>query len=486
MIIPEFWELPIMSRVSKISFFLLAGVVFAGPALADVQLTPTFKVGGDVKAQYQAFDNYDLGTASEDPTHISVMEAKMRAAWQPYDWLSFYTEGRGVKGSRIPTRITDDETGTPSTARDYLELRQFWGKTEFHQLPNWNLQFGRQRIRENRGFWWNRDIDAVRTNFDYTLMKGFVALAEDQAAYTTAKPDQPESEDGRLRLLVENSYQYQPDHFVEGRLAFERDHTDREAVNGLVKIDDEDREDLQLNWAGVRFTGKTLEQKSLGYRVDLAGVWGTIEQTNSTTGTNSGNRRISSHSDLDVRGWAMDSELTYQVKDMQMQPTFLAGYAYGSGDDATVSGTSHAFRQTGLQGNQGRLGGSGTTVRSYGEVLNPELTNLHILTAGVTVPVLISSDISVFYHDYYLVNKDGQMRSADISASLDGSGSHVGQALDVIGNFNVDKELGVDVAPLRTTNLRFSVGAFQAGTAYIKRGEDDVAFRGLMEFRVGF
>ena len=58
----------------------------------------------------------------------------------------------------------------------------------------------------------------------------------------------------------------------------------------------------------------------------------------------------------------------------------IAAYAWGSGEQG--NDRDGTFRQTGLQDNDAVLSGV-TSFRYYGELLDPELANLHILTAGI-------------------------------------------------------------------------------------------------------
>ncbi len=70
--------------------------------------------------------------------------------------------------------------------------------------------------------------------------------------------------------------------------------------------------------------------------------------------------------------------------DHKLKPSVTLGYALGSGDDASTSDVDESFRQTGLQDNSAKFNGV-TRLKYYGEVLNPELSNLSVLTAGVGI-----------------------------------------------------------------------------------------------------
>ena len=59
----------------------------------------------------------------------------------------------------------------------------------------------------------------------------------------------------------------------------------------------------------------------------------------------------------------------------------------------------HAFRQTGIQDNNDKFGGV-TSFKYYGELLEPELSNLHILTAGIGRRFGRRMSLDLIYHNY--------------------------------------------------------------------------------------
>lgn len=85
-----------------------------------------------------------------------------------------------------------------------------------------------------------------------------------------------------------------------------------------------------------------------------------------------------------LRGRAFDIGGVYTVSAWPMQPRATLGYAWGSGDGDARDGVDRRYRQTGLQSNEARLGGLYKR-RIYGAVLDPELSNLRVLSAGLGI-----------------------------------------------------------------------------------------------------
>src|SRR3990170_6062553 len=82
-----------------------------------------------------------------------------------------------------------------------------------------------------------------------------------------------------------------------------------------------------------------------------------------------------------LKGSAFDVGAQYRFLGLPLQPSVALSYAVGTGDANPDDDTNYEFRQTGLQSNEARFSGV-TQFKAYGEVLDPELTNLRIFTAG--------------------------------------------------------------------------------------------------------
>jgi alginate production protein len=187
---------------------------------------------------------------------------------------------------------------------------------------------------------------------------------------------------------------------------------------------------------------------------------------------------------LDVSAWAFDSGVALAPR-MIGSPVFTAGYSFGSGDDDATDGTDNEFRQTDLQGSSSRIGLERQQQKNYGEVLRPELSNIHILTAGVGVPVTEGTDIGLTYFNYHLAEDATSLRSSGISAPMNGTDKDIGQAADVIINVDIDKELDMSSRYVDDIGFRLVLGSFFAGDAYEPNTEDD-AYRIFTELRFRF
>lgn len=438
--------------------------------------------------QHILTDNRDLGQNNLNTGESFSVQPRVRIDAPIGEKTKFHTDVRALIVDSENGIGAEDDTGLSSTGEGFVELRELWLERDavFGHIPL-SLQVGRQRIREPRALWWNRDLDAVRFNYDSTLFKGFAGIGQNLASYRTNESDFGENQEDRFRAFAEGSWQYARNHFAEARILYEDDYSGIETVGTFVPANDIDAEDLNLTWIGGRLHGKKEFTDSaasfLDYRLDLIAVAGKEDVL--TTGFAAGNTRpVTQSRTRDVLAYAVDAGVNMRLKG-EHGPQLTLNYAFGSGDANPNDGRDEGFKQSGLHGNSSRLGLSSTGVRNYGEVLRPELSNLHVLSAGLGVPVWDASDISLFYHYYRLDEAATQLRLDGLSANLNGQDRFLGQGADLIINTHLLDAMSIKSSVIDDARLRINLGAFKAGDAY-GAGEGKYSFRTFSELMLRF
>lgn len=470
--------------------YLLSGmcaamVLWSAPALAGQTYGP-LTLDGAIKAQMTLLENNDLGTANARYQNSQIVEGRLRATLKITDDVTAMTEARAVKNFGDGGGI-DQDTGELLGRDDFAELRQYW--VSFSSLFGYvplSAKLGRQRFSEPVGLWWNRDFDAVRLSYNTTLLNSFIAAGQNMGGYRTTKDDFRNDDEDLLRVMGETSWQWRYGHFIEGRFSYLNDHSGRNAAGSLFDANNRDSSDARLAWAGIRSHGLLRGYAALdgiAYRLDLMGVAGT-EDTESTAAAPGGMRSVTGYSERDVRGWAFDSSLRVPLP-TALKADFIAGYAFGSGDDNPNSGTDNAFRQTGLDSNSSRLGFSNAAVHNFGSVLRPDLSNIHILTAGLSAPLFTASDITGIYHYYHLDEKATGLLTSGIRAPLNNRDRELGHGLDLVLSSNLTDEFGLDTGAVGPLTFKATAGAFRAGDAY-GAADDEWSSRGYIEFQLRF
>lgn len=465
---------------------VLVSVCFSAMAHAEQKYGPVV-VEGALKAQTTLIENDDLGTETNTFQDSQSLEARVRATGTITNDIKAMGEFRAVK-SHGEGGGFDPDTGEALGADDFLELRQYW--VQFTSVLGYtplSAKIGRQRFSEPAGLWWGRDFDAVRVSYDTTLLNSFIAVGQNLASYRTTGSDFRNDDQDILRIFAESAWQWQYNHFLEARFVYMKDYSGRSALGSLVPADNRDDLDSDLVWAGLRSRGQipsmlSVRQKA-SYRIDLMGLAG-HDKIEDTTAAAVGVRSVSGYDDKDVLAWAFDSNLRLPLP-VASDPELILGYAYGSGDDNTADGTNHTFRQTGLDSNSTRYGLSMGSIHNFGSVLRPDLSNIHILTAGLSLPLFAATDVTGIYHYYLLDEESGDIATSGISAPLNNGDHELGHGFDLLFNTELTEEFGLNTGAIGPVTLKTTLGAFNAGEAY-SAAEDEWSSRAYVELQIRF
>jgi len=257
--------------------------------------------------------------------------------------------------------------------------------------------------------------------------------------------------------------------------------------------EEEDESDGDLTWLGVSALGRRSIGRygRLAYWLDAATVFG--EETfydfrSYAPGSRLRTLRQRDIHDYSVRGWGVDVGATWELP-LAWRPSLTLGYARGSGRSGMIKEEDRGFRQTGLQDDNWKWRGSVNRYKYYGEILEPDLSNLQIATAAVGIHLLRNSSLTLAYHHFRQVEKADYLRDVSISADPDGLHRSIGQELDLI--------LGIE--EWRHVQLELIGGVFRAGAAFgpedgaddfldgrVESQKGDLSYLGVFQFRVNY
>ncbi len=306
------------------------------------------------------------------------------------------------------------------------ELYGYW--RDVGGLPL-DLQLGRQDFDERREWLWDENLDALRL-----IAHPRPDLRIEMAAATHLR-------DSSERFLATSRYIV---HAIWGD-----DSRSLEAYLVDTRTDLDPRD--YPFFYGVRALGEWLEGHDVW--LELGGVSG-YEGEN------------------DIRGFGYDLGTTWSP-DVLDPWYFTAGYAFGSGDKDPNDGTDQAFRQTGIQDNNDTFGGV-TSFKYYGELLQPELSNLGILTLGIGRRFGSGHSLDLVYHRYQQAEAAPFLRNSDLKTSPDGIHTELGDEFDLILGSRFSKALSLELVLAR----------FQPGAAFASDAPD--AFAGRLQLRFRF
>ncbi len=347
--------------------------------------------------------------------------------------------------------------GTLQVQSSFLERGEMWWAQRNLFGRGIHLEVGRLDFDDDRTWWWDDDLDAIRLEFAGDDMDLEIAVAREFGARSTAEDGIDPTAHRVTRIFAEASWEWVEEHAIEWYLLRSIDRSGTEAVGVLVPERREDERDGTLTWTGPRLAGawETSEHGSFAYWVDAAIVRGR-ETRLELEDFADGIRLVAARRNHTVRGWATDVGLTWAAP-WAWEPRLTLGLAIGSGGDATER-TDRRFRQTGLHGNEAGFGGVQRFPR-YGALLEPELSNLRVLTVGVGFSILRSSSIDLVAHDYRQVDVSDGLTDARLDLELTGDHEHVGSEVDLI----------VALEEWEAWEVELRGSAFRAGSAVLDR-----------------
>lgn len=356
----------------------------------------------------------------------------------------------------------------------YVERGEMWIYSEgLFGLPL-NFDVGRLDFEDERRWWWDTELDAARLEWEADDWDIALAVARELGSERSDRSWVEPENDRVFRVLAEGSWDFAVDHGLELFVLHQRDHSPTERPGAVVSLEREDDSDANLTWLGARVMGvfDLGSRGLLGYWLDAGYVWG--EEDFLEFDDFSRSRSVLEEViHRDVRGWGFDVGVQW-LPNLWYEPRFFVAYAQGSGDSRPESGDDRAYRQTNLHDNEAGFGGV-ERFNAYGVLLEPELSNLRILTLGAGISLLRSSSLDLVYHYYRQVDAAPFLRDALIEADLTGVHRDVGHEVDLV----------LALEEWERLEFEFIVSAFRPGAAF-GRFEGKWSYGGFFAARYGF
>jgi alginate production protein len=363
-------------------------------------------------------DNFNLRDSDGEDRFDFDSSIKAEMTWAPPGNFS------GVASARFLSRSREDQDEGPSNQDDarLVEVFGYWD-----EIPGgFEVQLGRQDFEEQREWLWDQELDALRVAWS----RGNHRL---EVAAFTSYSDASDRDLNSNNLLAYYSWE-ESDRILAAYLV------DRRILDG--------GRDYPFHM-GVRALGEWLPDSN---------VWLELSHLTGYRGTD------------DLRAWGMDGGLVWEP-DALSPFHFSLGWAVGSGDSTAGDGVDSTFHQTGYQDNNDKLGGA-TSVKYYGELLEPELSNIAIMTASAGITLGKRTSLDLIWHDYTQVESD-VVRVGSLGENTNGVYREIGWGLDLV--------LGSRY--WRSLDLEFVLSHFQPGNAY---DEQDPAQLARVQIRLKF
>ena len=348
--------------------------VLAGPAW--------LALGGRLDASLVREQNFALASEPGESTDRTTSSAQLEALVSLPAGIEVFGEVKARH--RVLGRDERYVDGSLKVAEAFVSAREIGASPA-------SVHVGRQRFRDTRGWFFDVDLDAVR-----------VELAGRRWTVEAAVAENP----------------FAPDHA--------RDRRDQRHVIGSASVDVGRstmtgrfiaRDDQGVRGEKPLFLGASVHGR-LGRRLDY---WSDLALSRGRIGQ------------VALRGWAADVGGAYRWRS-RWNPALLLGYAIGSADRSPDDEVDGTFRPTALESNRYRLSRT-KWLSYYGEVLDPDLSNLRVLTAAFSIESPGGFSVEAVYHHYAQVASSSRLARNDLRASTTGDSPFVGREFDTVLRF---------------------------------------------------
>jgi alginate production protein len=293
----------------------------------------------------------------------------------------------------------------------FVERGEMWLFSEDIAGSRVNLDLGRLHFEDDRRWWWDEELDAVRVAYETQSLEIALAFARELGPNRSDRDHVAPEHDHVRRLIGEASWDWSRNHALQLFLLHENDRSRTERPEEIVRVEREDESDARLTWL-------------------LPIAW---------------------------------------------EPRLFAGYAFGSGDSQPESGTDRSFRQTGIQANEAGFGGV-QRYPHYGVLLDPELSNLGILTIGAGLSLLKSSSLDIVYPTTTTAWMSPHRRcDSQLEVALTGKQRELGTEIDFV----------LALEEWERLEFEFIASAFRAARAFGKE-EGTWSYLGFLAMRIAF
>jgi hypothetical protein len=435
--------LPMAVRVIALILLFCSALAINAARAQQPTDTSAWEIEGEYEVKLDYRKNFALDKRNRDDLFRFDQEFQIRWSYQYKDWISFLIEGKIIGEHQLYTGGGGRRSEVdPERGETWVRFDKLLG----HDL---SLQIGRQNFEEPRRWWWDDELDAV--GMRYRRDPWFFELGVARELLRESLLDnfiEPENK-GVVRVLARANWLYFNDHGLDLFFLHHNDRSATPSVGALVKPNREDPSDARLWWGGVRAMGTEPGKQygDLSYWADLAIVLGSEKLLELED--EDGNRKlVASRRKQRVRGWAIDVGGRWDSQ-LPGRPLFTLGYALGSGDKNPERGPDRAFRQTGLQA-------SDEEFRTYGELLQPELSNLSIPTFAVRFPIFSKSHVEFAYRHFRQLHAGPFLRDGRIEAEPNGINKNIGQEWMLYSLIKQWKNIEIEMVG----------AAFRAGHAY--------------------
>ena len=449
---------------------LVGGIAAAAlPLAAPAQ---GFTAGTKVRGALYGEDARDLGMAADETQerNASYLELTPYVHWQfGENDSALYLRTQLFTSAGDPVVQNEDEQ--PVANENYAALRELWmqfgGITSF---PGEVLRLGLQRVKEQDGLWWDRDIESLRWIFDTTLVQAQVGVAEQFGTWRSDDVELSPSQRDRAYVFATMARQWRPGHFYGVRAAYAQDHGDLAAVGEEVQPDSKTKKREYL-WVALRTENGYYDPRNttrMTYWLEGIALAGRRENAQTSepdpADPTAPPGSVIAHTSDDVSALAGDMGLRWRLP-LIFPLNIGTSAAFAQGERA--GGSVHVFEQTGLESNRSRFTGTRTLIPRFNEALSADWSNLLATSAFVSMPYELA-DFSFVYSRFRRHEGDVSFTADGIDVQPVNNSRDIGTGIDFVAT-RFFRSFGSQSAAEdedTRSNVRVRASRFTPGAAY--------------------
>lgn len=438
------------SRLTSPGFLLIAllgggsvpVLAFSAADSADTASMPDTAAAWDlnfkgyIETTLELEKDFDLNDDKKDDIATNEPEAGVSLLLDSTRGAKMYFAAKLVRLDFLHNETDkDDEDWDIIVEETYIDI----GDAE----DKFTWRIGRQEFKDEMEWLYDADLDGIRIFHEQEMVSWELAAMREHSFINEFLND-PDDQDEDIRYLTAIA-SYKPG--GKARLSAYLIKLDERAFEGNRPED--------LFFLGVQSVGK--KDSVFKHWLNAAYVRGERERSGDT-------RKIEAHG-IDIGG-------TFKF-DTPGKSSVTVGYAYGSGDEHRNQGKDTNFRQTDLHDNDYHFNGV-TDFQYLGEIFDPELSNISIVTLGYGFRPAKKTSVDFVYHRYDQVEVVDRLTGTNIDRDPQGENSELGYEIDMVYGSKKYKNVYIEGI----------LGFFSPGKAF--KSNADSAFFASLEIGLKF
>ncbi len=315
----------------------------------------------------------------------------------------------------------------------YLDVKKLSLEFPLLSLNQIRAKIGRMSFKDRRTWWYDNELDAIQIFHKESVLSWDIAAGGRLEDNRISNSEQRVGLKDSRYFISHLDYQYYYKKHIE--------------FFGLYE--DNNKNGQKLSWLGIRSFANYKD--NIEYWVDGGTVFGD---------------GVTKNIDHSVFGYAFDTGVILRYNKV----SFAVDLAYGSGDSNT-NNPKKQFIQPNISNNKTSILGE-SRYRYYGEVIDPKLSNLQILSLFAGTRVLTDSWIETAYH-YYKQTQTSRYLDSSLSITPNGKSSDIGHGVDIVLGGKYDDK----------NRLQLAIGGFWGGKAFEGNSEKKDGYRAHIDYK---